>query len=352
MSEELALSAYFGERDRSGGRSCAQALLDLYEHRGLRSSILLRGSEGFGLVHHRQTEALLLLSEDPPLVSVAWDERETVQAVVPEVDRLLERGLITLERVSLGPAHRPLGSEAKLTVLLDRGQRTAGAAAAPALIDLMQRRGLAGAMVMLGVDGTAAGQRHRAHFLGGNRRVALMVVGVGETACVAGLTSELERMLPGALCRVSPTRVLKRDGQRLMDPALPEDKDPDGSDAWHKLSVYSGVQARHEGRLLHPALVRQLRDGGARGATTVHGVWGYHGRHRPYGDRSLALRRHVPTVTVVIDRPAAMRRWWTVVDRLTHETGLVTGETVPALRSRAPGLEHGSLALLEPGREG
>jgi PII-like signaling protein len=44
----------------------------------------------------------------------------------------------------------------------------------------------------------------------------------------------------------------------------------------------------------------------------------------------LPLRRHVPVLTVIVDEPGAIRRWFGIVDELTQETGLVTGELVPA----------------------
>ena len=37
-----------------------------------------------------------------------------------------------------------------------------------------------------------------------------------------------------------------------------------------------------------------------------------------------------------------------VVDELTHETGLVTSEMVPAFRATGPGLERGGLRLAQP----
>jgi PII-like signaling protein len=56
------------------------------------------------------------------------------------------------------------------------------------------------------------------------------------------------------------------------------------------------------------------------------GSWGYHGHHAPHGDRLLSLRRRVPVLTVVVDTPARIRRWFEIVDELTDETGLVTCE--------------------------
>jgi PII-like signaling protein len=60
-----------------------------------------------------------------------------------------------------------------------------------------------------------------------------------------------------------------------------------------RLTLYVGRQES-----LHRALVRALRrDRDTRGATTVRGVWGYHGEHAPRGDGLLSLRRRVPVVT-------------------------------------------------------
>ncbi len=92
--------------------------------------------------------------------------------------------------------------------------------------------------------------------------------------------------------------------------------------------VYCSERSEHEGRALHLELIRRLRAEGAAGATALRGVWGYHGDHPPHGDRLLALRRHVPIATVVVDTPSRSRRWFEIAAELTAETGLVTVETV------------------------
>ena len=45
-----------------------------------------------------------------------------------------------------------------------------------AVCDLLHRRGVAGATVLLGVDGTTHGQRRRARFFAGNDDVPMMIV--------------------------------------------------------------------------------------------------------------------------------------------------------------------------------
>ncbi|HWB69997.1 MAG TPA: DUF190 domain-containing protein, partial [Solirubrobacterales bacterium] len=77
--DALKLAFYFGEHDRHRGRFLSEELLDLFERRGLATGILLRGAEGFGAGQRLQTDRLLSLSEDLPLVAIAVDSRERVE---------------------------------------------------------------------------------------------------------------------------------------------------------------------------------------------------------------------------------------------------------------------------------
>jgi PII-like signaling protein len=340
----LKLTSYFGERDRSGGRYLADALLDLYGRHGFQTSVLLRGVEGFGSRHRLQTQRLLTLSEDLPLVAVAVDTRERIEAALPEVEQLATHGLLTLERARMLTGEvreqrlpEDLHEATKLTVYCGRQERAEGRPAHLAVVDLLRDHGVAGATVLLGVDGTAGGVRQRARFFARNADVPLMIVAVGPGAAIARALPALGALLARPLLTLERVIVCKRDGARLAEPRelpLAYGGATAGLGPWQKLMVYAGEQARHEGRPLYASLVRRLREAGAAGATALRGVWGYHGDHAPHGDRFLALRREVPVVTVLVDTPDRMRRWWEVVDELTDETGLVTSEMVPAARAR------------------
>ena len=90
--------------------------------------------------------------------------------------------------------------------------------------------------------------------------------------------------------------------------------------------VYWSEQARHQ------ELVRRLRaEGGRAASTTLRGIWGFHGDHPPHGDRLVAVRRHVPTVTTIVESPERLAAAFAIVDELTQERGLVTSEVVPTL---------------------
>jgi PII-like signaling protein len=322
MNEDcLKLTIYFGERDRAGDAFLADALLDLFGRARVATSVLLRGAEGFGAKQRLQTSRLLTLSEDLPVVAVAVDAREKIDSLVPEVTALAGDGLVTLERARLlsGSLEAvPLHGPTKLTVYCGRGEPVLE------LISLLHRRRVAGATVLLGVDGTAHGERRRARFLGRNMDVPLMVISVGDGEGLAAALPEIGALLREPLVTLERVTVCRRDGVALAAPSPPP-----GNGGWQKLMVYTSEQARFGHHPLHVALIHRLRSEQAAGATALRGFWGYHGDHAPHGDRLLSLRRHVPVVTVVVDTPDRAARWFEVVSELTAETGLVTSEIVP-----------------------
>jgi PII-like signaling protein len=352
----LKLTTYFGEGDRVDGRFLADALTDVYARHALRTSLVMRAIEGFGAGQRWRTDRLLSLSEDLPLVSVAVDAHDRVEAAVADLDRLRFKGLVTLERarmltgrvdaVRLAPE---LGEATKLTVYVGRQERVGASPAYEAIVALLHRRGVAGATVLLGIDGTAHGARQRARFFGRNAQVPLMVIAVGDGERIAALLPELSAMLEQPLVTLERVRVCKRDGQRLAEPGRLPESDASGVAVWQKLMVYAGEQSRHDGRPLHHGLVRALRGAGAAGATSLRGIWGYHGDHAPHGDVFWQLRRRVPVLTVIVDTPQRIRDWFAIVDEHTDETGLVSSEMVPALRASGPGIEHGALRLARLG---
>jgi PII-like signaling protein len=351
MEEVLELTAYVGERDRSEGRLLADALMEAYERHSVRMSVLLRGLEGFGIKQRLQTERLLTLSEDLPIVAIAVDSPARIHRLAEDVQRLALRGLITLERARvLDGSGLDLASlpqqELKLTIQVGRQQRVGRSPAYVAIVACLHRHGLSGASVLLGLDGSTDGVRHRASFLARNAEVPLMIVSVGESRSIAQALPELYSLLSGASVMVERVQVCKRDGVLLGAPVEAPSSHEMGLACWQKLTIYASEHSRHGHESLHGALIRRLRGEGAAGATAVRGLWGYHGDHAPHGERFFSLARHVPTLTVLLDTPPNMRRWFAIVDEVTAETGLVTSEVVPALRAAGPELVHGGLTLV------
>jgi PII-like signaling protein len=346
----LKLTTYFGERRRAAGRFLADVQLDLFGDRRLATSVLLRGAEGFGRAHHLRTDRLLTLSEDLPLVSVAVDTRERIEAVLDDLRSVQHTGLITLERArmlrgEIGPVVLPeeLHEATKLTVYVGRQERVDRQPAFVAVCDLLHQRGVAGATVLLGVDGTAHGDRRRARFFGRNGDVPVMIIAVGSGERIGRVLPELGALLRRPLLTLERVRVCKRSGEVLERPHVLPDVDEHGMAIWQKLMIFTSEHALHEGLPVHRAVVQRLARSGARGATAVRGVWGFAGADAPHGDRLLQWGRRVPVLTVVIDTPPRIAASFDLVDELTGDHGVVTSEMVPALA--AGGGPDGDLGL-------
>jgi len=340
MSEELAkLTTYFGERDRSDGELLADELFALYGRERVELSAMLRGIEGFGHHHSAHTDLLLTLSDDLPVISVAVDTRERIEALMPQVLGLKRRGLVTLERARPlgGPLQADAGSllpddlheQAKLTVFLGRRQRVGGRPAFVAVCELLHSYGVHGATVLLGVDGTRAGKRTRARLFGPNVDVPMLVVCVGTGVAIATAAAALGSALDEPVMTLERVQVLRRDGERL---ALLETPAPvlEHDHVWaQKLTVHSSEDDRVDGHPLHRVLVQRLRGERLAGATTLRGVHGFHDDQPPHGDRFWQTRRHAPVMTIAVDSHERIAEVFGVVEQVTSEAGLVTVETVP-----------------------
>jgi PII-like signaling protein len=348
----LKLTTYFGERDRTQDGLLADELMNIYGAYGLQTSVLLRGADGFGRLHHRHTDRLLSLSEDLPVVSIAVDTSKRIESMLELVLQIKRRGLITLERARLlsgeiGQVELPetLGEATKLTIYVGRQERVQRTPAFIAVCSLLHRRGIDGATVLLGVDGTRGGRRARARFLGRNADVPMMIIAIGSGERITRVLPELGGLLREPLLTLERVRVCKRDGELLATPHELPGTDEHGLALWQKLMIHTSNSATHEGHPLHLAIIRRLRETYAAGATSLRGIWGFHGAHAPHGDKLVQLRRHVPVITVVIDTPQEIARSFEIIDELTNERGLVTSEMVPAMSAMSETETRGGLRL-------
>jgi PII-like signaling protein len=354
VNEEcLKLTAYFGERTRGPDGLLGDSLLELFAAHRVATSVLLRGVEGFGRKHQLRTDRLLSLSEDPPVAAIAVDNGPKVQNLLHDITAAVRPGLLTLERArmpggDLASVSLPeqLHEATKLTIYVGRHERVYRVPAFVAVCDLLHRRGFAGASVLLGVDGTAHGQRQRARFFARNADVPVMIIAVGSGDHITRVLPELGALLRRPLTTLERVRVCKRDGELVERPHQLPGTDTSGLALWQKLVVYTSESALHNGQPIHRALVRRLRRSSAtRGATALRGIWGFHGDHRPHGDEVLQLGRRVPVITTVIDTPDRIRTAFDIVDELTAEHGLVTTEMVPAVAQAHEAIGRDGLRL-------
>lgn len=349
----LKLDVYFGESLTSGRRLASDALMDCFARHELEVAALYRGIEGFGIGRRIHTERFPDISTDLPLIAEAIDTRERIEGVLDDVDSIIEKGLVTIEhsRLAVGDDVREadfpdgVGRAARLTVYCGRGERTEGVASYRAVVDLLRRHGANGATVLLGVDGIHDGRRRAAGFLSRNVDVPLAVIAVGQTDVLQRVLQGLPDVLRRPIANLERIAVVKHDGDVLEPLPLVSDQGDGDPPLWMALRVYTRQSAQTRGGAIYTTLTRRLRAAGAAGITTVRGEWGFSSDERPFGDRFGTLASHVPTYTVLVDRPSKIAEIWPIVDEITTEHGVVTAAFVPAYRERAEQVEHGHLKV-------
>jgi len=97
--EQVLMRIFIGESDKWQRRPLHSALLELFRAKHLAGATVLRGVAGFGPRSILHTAGILKLSADLPLVIEVVDSQEHLDAVLPDVDRMMTGGLITMEKV-------------------------------------------------------------------------------------------------------------------------------------------------------------------------------------------------------------------------------------------------------------
>ena len=98
-SQASLLRIFIGESDKSDGRPLYEVIVETARKRGLAGATVLRGFIGFGANSRIHTSKVLRLSEDLPIAVEIVDEEEKIEAFLPELDKLIGEGLVTLEKV-------------------------------------------------------------------------------------------------------------------------------------------------------------------------------------------------------------------------------------------------------------
>lgn len=99
--EGKRLRIFLGEAQRWQGKPLYQAILELALRQGAAGATVLRGIEGFGPEHHLSTERLPDISDNLPVIVEIVESDERIEALLPLLDRLVQRGMITVSPVEI-----------------------------------------------------------------------------------------------------------------------------------------------------------------------------------------------------------------------------------------------------------
>ena len=98
VGERTLMRIHIGERDKVGGKPLYEAIVTLLRERHYAGATVFRAIMGFGATARLHTDKVLRLSVDLPLVIECVDTEEKINAILPELDRMIGGGLITLEK--------------------------------------------------------------------------------------------------------------------------------------------------------------------------------------------------------------------------------------------------------------
>jgi PII-like signaling protein len=95
------LRIFVGEAEEWQGQPLYRAILELAQREGAAGATVMRAIEGFGPAHHLSTERLPDIADNLPLVIEIVESEEGVERLLPQLDQLVQRGMITLTPVEI-----------------------------------------------------------------------------------------------------------------------------------------------------------------------------------------------------------------------------------------------------------
>ncbi len=99
--ERVLMRIHIGERDKYQGKPLYEAIVELLRARHYAGATVFRAVMGFGATAHLRTDRIEVLSLDLPVVIECVETEERITAILPEIDAMIEGGLITLERAKV-----------------------------------------------------------------------------------------------------------------------------------------------------------------------------------------------------------------------------------------------------------
>ena len=97
--EASLLRIFIGEEDKIDGKPLYEVIVKEARKRGMAGATVLRGFLGFGANSRIHTTKVLRLSEDLPVVVEIVDAVEKIEEFLPDLDKMIGEGLVTLEKV-------------------------------------------------------------------------------------------------------------------------------------------------------------------------------------------------------------------------------------------------------------
>ena len=95
------LRIFIGEAQQGQDKPLYRAIVELAQQQGIAGATVFRGIEGFGPEHRLSTDRLPDIADNLPMIVEIVEGEERLEALLPLLDRLVQRGMITVTPVEI-----------------------------------------------------------------------------------------------------------------------------------------------------------------------------------------------------------------------------------------------------------
>lgn len=99
--ERVLMRIHVSESDRYDGDPLSERILSLIRERQYAGATLIRGAMSFGANSRLHSDRVEVLALDLPLVIECVETEDNIRAILPDLDKMIGGGLITLERANV-----------------------------------------------------------------------------------------------------------------------------------------------------------------------------------------------------------------------------------------------------------
>ena len=237
------------------------------------------------------------------------------------------------------------GPAKKLIVTVNETDRWHGRSVYNALLQLFQRKGLAGATVSRAIAGfTGRGAIRTINIVDISADLPVRIEVVDTADAIDRVLPDVYDMVERGLVEVQETQVVRfsAGGNDRTPEVEPEELMRLVGQA-KMLSVHIGANDKWEGEPLHEAIVKRARQLDIAGATVYRGILGYGAHRRLHKHKVFALSQDEPVMVAVIDTEEKVDKLLFAIEGMVSGGCLIAVSDVTVVRyEQHPG--HGDAA--------
>lgn len=223
------LSVYVDETDKYGGKPVYEVLLNLFHKKKIAGVSVFRGIAGYGGHGRIHSTKMLELSVDLPLKIEVVESEEVIQKILPDVQQIVENGLIELSDTRVlkaappkpQPAEKtePMKLEGKakmLRIIMSEDDKWEGVPLYEVIAKRLIMSDVAGATVHKAIAGYGPHRRyHKKKTLTSTGELPIMITVIDSEEKIRAVLPILDEMVGEGIVTISDVDVIKyshRDG--------------------------------------------------------------------------------------------------------------------------------------------